>query len=518
MKRFSARRIAFLCTAAVAAAALLIAAGVLAWQQVRTSEYHRQIELGDKYYGEGNYAAALLAYQAALDISDEEEEAYVGLVRVYTAQGNTAMANALLERGMHKTPGRLLSLLKIDLDAAGRTAQDGGGEAAGGTDGKADAVPVLDSRLLERFASTDFDGYRLKEGIESSAVQGGSCDVRAAGIAATLHFFPTSENHNVVDPNTDRPYSRLIPNAVTLDDISRLFGGAQTVTYEELESMRLAGLARETDAEHGDVVSFTAFGCRVRIACGADGSVSAGAWNEIVPTGENAGSAASLTGRILDATTAGGVAHAEMQFASSSGEVVAETESDGYGSFTVDLNGGDYLVTVSCPGYITETFECYVSEYQSVTERSFTISPALAEGEVRIVLEWGSYPADLDSRLRGEMDGGEIVTVSYREKQAYAGGELAAELDVDDIDGYGPETTTIYDLNGVYEFVVVDFRATGGLSQSGAVVKVYMPGQDAPTVIEVCSGLEYGWHVFRLDHGELEVTNRAAATSPGAVK
>ena len=60
---------------------------------------------------------------------------------------------------------------------------------------------------------------------------------------------------------------------------------------------------------------------------------------------------------------------------------------------------------------------------------------------------------------------------------------LLAELDVDDTNGYGPETITLNDLNGVYTYSVVDYRTTGTLQQYGATVKVYLPGKSAPTVI-----------------------------------
>ena len=86
-----------------------------------------------------------------------------------------------------------------------------------------------------------------------------------------------------------------------------------------------------------------------------------------------------------------------------------------------------------------------------------------------------------------------------------------AELDVDDTTGYGPETITLYDLNGVYRYTVKDFRRTRTLQQYGATVKVYLPGQAQPEVITVApnAGLVNIWEVFELDHGELRILNRA---------
>lgn len=88
---------------------------------------------------------------------------------------------------------------------------------------------------------------------------------------------------------------------------------------------------------------------------------------------------------------------------------------------------------------------------------------------------------------------------------------MTAELDVDEMSGYGPETTTIYDLNGVYKFEVVDFLATGTFQDYGATVKVYLPGQSQPEVITMDpnAGVNVVWEVFELDHGELKILNRA---------
>ena len=82
---------------------------------------------------------------------------------------------------------------------------------------------------------------------------------------------------------------------------------------------------------------------------------------------------------------------------------------------------------------------------------------------------------------------------------------------LDEMSGYGPETTTIYDLNGVYKFEVVDFLATGTFQDYGATVKVYLPGQSQPEVITMDpnAGVNVVWEVFELDHGELKILNRA---------
>ena len=143
----------------------------------------------------------------------------------------------------------------------------------------------------------------------------------------------------------------------------------------------------------------------------------------------------------------------------------------------------------------------------------FTISPELAAGSARIVLEWNAQHQDLDSYLWGNTDKGDDLYVNFRKRTCEGRDGLLAELDVDDTNGYGPETITLNDLNGVYTYSVVDYRTTGTLQQYGATVKVYLPGKSAPTVITLDpnAGVENVWEVFELDHGELKILNRAPA-------
>lgn len=113
-------------------------------------------------------------------------------------------------------------------------------------------------------------------------------------------------------------------------------------------------------------------------------------------------------------------------------------------------------------------------------EVQINASPKLTEGEVRIVLTWGSTPNDLDSHLFTPYDnvfGDTTYHIWYGNRSDAVGNNL----DVDDVNGYGPETVTIPALkNGLYKYYVADFTNCSGnrtasydLSHSGARVNVY---------------------------------------------
>ena len=158
-----------------------------------------------------------------------------------------------------------------------------------------------------------------------------------------------------------------------------------------------------------------------------------------------------------------------------------------------------------------DIFDFTVEENNNYSGEQFTISPSLAEGSARIVLEWGEYPRDLDSYLEGSTDNGTNVFINYGNESCEKDGETIAELDVDDRNGYGPETITINDLNGVYEYWVVDFTLSGKFQEYGATVKVYLSGQSQPEVITMDpnAGVDNIWNVLVIDHGKVEVLNSA---------
>ena len=104
----------------------------------------------------------------------------------------------------------------------------------------------------------------------------------------------------------------------------------------------------------------------------------------------------------------------------------------------------------------------------SLFNNHFSISPKLDLGKVRVVLDWGKKPSDLDAHLVKE---GEFH-VSYRHMKNY---RERVWLDRDDRDGEGPETITLIRPkdNSIYSYFVFDYTNSGKLNQSQAMVHVY---------------------------------------------
>lgn len=500
------RRKLILCLVAILTVLLMAGAAVLALQFGTANSFSVQIERGQKYLDDGDFDNAVLCYQRAIKANPGQAEGYIGLSQAYMGLEKSSLAQSVLEKGLGQTQSARIQLM-IEKYFGGDTVYTAENavqiELPPGVEAN-----ELDFVLLENIARFTYNDYRLEQGIVSESDTETGYLVETADLR--LLFYETEDNPRVIDPNTGRPYSMQRPAEAAVIEISRLFGGSESFTLAQLEESGITDAAQEEDADHGWILRFTYQGCEASIACDESGTIHTGAWNCFKPTpvAEEDADGVSVSGKIVNAQTGGGVSGATLELTPTGGGDTITVESTAGGRYTATVPEGNYTVLVRCHGFVEESFDIVVR--RAVANQNFTISPQMAEGEIRIVLEWGASPRDLDSHLSGTTDAGDQVRVDFTQKTETNGeGQTIAELDVDDTNGYGPETTTIYDPNGVYEFVVVDFTRSGTMSGSGATVKIYV-GNQSPTVVNVCGGLANEWLVCRIDHGTVQIVNTAA--------
>jgi hypothetical protein len=186
---------------------------------------------------------------------------------------------------------------------------------------------------------------------------------------------------------------------------------------------------------------------------------------------------------------------------------------EGIGTFATNREGiisfpeqedGFYTLTFSKEGFITAEIEFEVT-LNNVFGNSIAVSPVMRGDYLRIVLDWGERPADLDLHL--EKAGS--YHVSYRDMHSADDGSVV--LDRDDRSGFGPETVTIMeiDLRGLYRLYIHDYTnggnsASSALSRSGAVVRVY--GRDGLVEGFRVPGNRAGtrWDVFTIEGGRIQ--------------
>ena len=157
-----------------------------------------------------------------------------------------------------------------------------------------------------------------------------------------------------------------------------------------------------------------------------------------------------------------------------------ETDTKGKIQFEIPLDPFAKIpVSIRKSGY-TDTDFLLEMKAGTIFLNRFSLSPVLPLKHVRLVLDWGKKPRDLDAHLIKKNRNS--YHISYRHKRKAADG--VAMLDRDDINGEGPETITVtsLDYNGEYEYNIEDYtnrmrKTSDKLSNSHAEVKVYGKGK-----------------------------------------
>lgn len=235
---------------------------------------------------------------------------------------------------------------------------------------------------------------------------------------------------------------------------------------------------------------------------------------------ENLGIYGVAEGTIKNAVTGSVISDVQMSFRKGwnkqDGDVVLTTKTDSNGKYQVDLPVGNYTAHMEKAGYVSNTLNIIVLPV-SVMQQNGALVPTgdgLPEGDLRIVLTWGSSPSDLDSHLVGPAaDGNGYFHIYYSNKQYSYNSTKYADLDLDDTSSYGPETTTIYKKteNGTYSFYVHDYSNRGyssstAMSASGAIVEVYVDGQFYAGYPVPTGKQGTYWHVFDYNPTENTIT------------
>lgn len=496
-------------------AVLAVVAGILLSQRFHSKPtYEARIISAQKYFDAGKYDDAILEYQKAIEMDENREEAYVGLADLYYHQGLLNLARKTLDLGLARTNGsdELQTRLAVYFPDNG-VWQGGGGDQPGGNGSGNGGELGLNVELLQFISGASYNDYLNRYDQVISSMEGDRCLVKASGLSANIVFFDSGTSRSV-NTTTGTPYVESIPNMIQFNDICQLFGGVNQVEYSALQSMsQITELTRS-----GNTVEFKACGCKFSVTCDENGTIHAGAENSVIPTGTATVTRHVLRGVVIDATTGHPVSGATVRF-STGYSVTAETITDSAGQYEVQVGEtGAYVVVITMPGFIEESFSIYVPDASAELSNDFTISPTLAEDEIRIVLTWGAFPSDLDSHLHGTMDDGSGIWVYFgRMSGEDNAGNVVAELDVDDTSSYGPETITIHDTNGVFYFDVADYTESTGVGTSGATVKIYK-GDTLVETITPDSSVGYGWAVCKIDHGVITVTNTEQESENGLIR
>lgn len=229
----------------------------------------------------------------------------------------------------------------------------------------------------------------------------------------------------------------------------------------------------------------------------------------------NSNETGNLSGIIMNAVTGYGIDNAILKvkanWNNTTGTNIKEITTNADGYYFLELPAGYYTILCEKDGFVSSHFNISVSKGQndkkdgSMTPNNGTDN--IPAGQLRIVLEWGEYPYDIDSHLIYTDGEEQNYHIYYSNKDAYdINSEKLANLDRDDTDSYGPETTTIYKRpsTGKYSFYVRDYSNGENigdpyLAASNAKVKLYSGDTLVATYNVPSDGIGNVWHVFDID-------------------
>ena len=145
------------------------------------------------------------------------------------------------------------------------------------------------------------------------------------------------------------------------------------------------------------------------------------------------------------------------------------------------------------------------------------MSPIPEPGEIRMVLNWGENPRDLDSHLKTPQINGQRYHIMYSNRGSSESIPFVT-LDVDDTDGYGPETITIKQAyNGTYLYYIYKYSSNGTFSESGASIQIFnSPDCDGERIQVPIEGSGRYWYVCDIngEDGTINVINQVQNSEP----
>lgn len=173
--------------------------------------------------------------------------------------------------------------------------------------------------------------------------------------------------------------------------------------------------------------------------------------------------------------------------------ITATTNALGQASLNAPfVDSADALLIVKKPGYSNLVVKC------PCAGMTYAVSPVMTNLDgMRIVLNWGAKPEDLDSHI--------VYPGNHIYFSSMAGTD--AQLDVDDTTSYGPETITLERKHDGerYVYAVHDYtnRETPGsfLSKSSAKVFVYVGQTLIRTYYVPTNQVGNLWTVFAITEG-----------------
>lgn len=207
----------------------------------------------------------------------------------------------------------------------------------------------------------------------------------------------------------------------------------------------------------------------------------------------------NFTIRFVNAITGDPVSGAKVMI-----ENIGSSSTDSLGIVTFPLQPeGSIKAIFRKEGYISAIYTIDIAN-ETIFRNRFIVSPLMESEQFRIALSWDKQPEDLDAHFIENNS----YHISYRNTRVLNDG--TGQLDRDDMDGYGPESITVSQIDSErdYSFYVTKYIAKKNLSSypissSKATVWVF-GGNKLINIFQLPPNIKGDtWYVFKIIKGEV---------------
>lgn len=482
----------------------------------------------EEYMSNGDYENAILYFDKAIKINPKDAMSYVNLASIYIDRNDYENVKSILFNAIENTENDGFSYLVeslLDIQTGNATKDEIFDTFLrlyiNNTAPSEEKNLSVVREIFDMITNNSYIDYVRTYGNSTVEIveRGVLSKVTFEGLNMIQYYESNDSNHLKIDSVNGKPADGGKPSKICAQSPDLIIVGEFTsISLDKLKKLFAADITVTEGLETEYACTFEYCGCTVYIESDEKGNVITSNPSIIIippvsdiEAEENSGPVGSVSGFILDATTGAGMQEVLLSFRegydNKDGEVVYTTNTESYGAYKAEISEGPYTVEAKMEGFITEYYNVTVHTNTNISGQNIAMSRNLTDGTMRIVLEWGSIPNDLDLHMVGDNN----THVFFSNKTESVDGSMTASLDVDDISAYGPETITLSGYTSAnYEFYVYNYSRgyDTQLSESGATVKVYMPGQTVPTEFSVPEGIGYQWNVFNIVNGVIVPVNQ----------
>lgn len=479
---------------AVFVLAIAVIAIILIKNNTGTQTYSSKIAKAEKYLADNNYAEAIELYNDAIEQDPTNTEAYVKLAELYIKINDYNLALNIAQQGFLTTQNAQLQ------DMVNKIYELMGDGSGAGNNG---AIEV-NYTIIQNITSANYNTLVSAYGNGVSSTSTDAVKVNFASNNIDVYYDKTT-----VDANSGNPKDNSKILYVVLNDpkvLIKNYGGYLSATTLT-ELFQCSVQVQKVDGRQSAVFEY--MDCQISVECDDNGNiVSANPYIKIVPNADNYDSSlnglkGNAEGTIKDSTGKGMTSvHIAVREGTNmkTGTIVYETDTDKNGKYSLsNLKEGKYTVCVSKKGYTDQYFNVNISKGMTVANQDYTMTGTTdITGDYKMVLEWNGTPGDLDLHVAGMTEARTYVQIygyGGRNMSVSENGVVIAQLDKNVTDGNGSETVTITGtgITGNYTVHVHDQtnrndRNATALSNSDAVLKVYIPGESTPRIFNVPKG------------------------------